>query len=55
MQIKTKINRDVKQLKLAKKIYMLANEIEKNRLLEEKRRTTEMKARRDYKKTLFES
>lgn len=38
MDLKRNIRRDVKQLKLAKKIYMLANEIERNRLLEEKRR-----------------
>lgn len=42
-ELKSKIKRDVKQVKLAKKIYMLANEIEKNRLLEEKQRMAELR------------
>ncbi|CAI2374413.1 unnamed protein product [Moneuplotes crassus] len=43
LELKQKIKRDVKQVKLVKKIYMLANEIERNRLQEEKRRLAEMR------------
>lgn len=43
VELKQKIKRDVKQVKLVKKIYMLANEIERNRLQEEKRRLAEMR------------
>lgn len=50
LDLKSKIKRDVKQVMLAKKIYMLANEIERNRLLEEKRRIAESKRLHKTKK-----
>jgi len=49
-ELKQKIKRDVKQVKLVKKIYMLANEIERNRLHEEKRRFAEMRKMKKSKK-----
>jgi hypothetical protein len=50
LDLKSKIKRDVKQVVLAKKIYMLANEIERNRLLEEKRRTANLRKTTKTKK-----
>ena len=50
LDLKSKIRRDVKQVMLAKKIYMLANEIERNRLLEEKRRVAEYRKSTKTKK-----
>lgn len=56
LDLKSKIRRDVKQVMLAKKIYMLANEIERNRLLEEKRRMAELRrVNKTKKKTLKSS
>eukprot|EP00343_Euplotes_focardii_P002707 CAMPEP_0205806512 /NCGR_PEP_ID=MMETSP0205-20121125/10095_1 /ASSEMBLY_ACC=CAM_ASM_000278 /TAXON_ID=36767 /ORGANISM="Euplotes focardii, Strain TN1" /LENGTH=100 /DNA_ID=CAMNT_0053079523 /DNA_START=39 /DNA_END=338 /DNA_ORIENTATION=+ len=53
MELKHKIKRDVKQVKLVKKIYMLANEIERNRLQEEKRRLAEVrKMKKSKRKTM---
>ena len=55
LELKAKIKRDVKQVKLAKKIYMLANEIEKNRLLEEKRKLAELKRAKLTKRKTMKS